>query len=281
MTLRIHHLNCGTLCPVSRALFNGRGSLFEPGHLVCHCLLVETDQGLVLIDTGLGLQALQSRQIAPVIDWFSPPTYAPEETALAQIRQLGFEPEDVKHLILTHLDLDHASGIPDFPEARIHLHRFEYQSRRSPRSWLERLRYPNQSLPERQWQTYQPLGERWFGFEAVRPLVGLTDEILLIPLIGHTRGHSGVAIKTESGWVLHCGDAYFDHRQLHFPFACPPGLVLLQGLESELPLQLLHNLWRLTQLRQQHPEVQLLCSHDPIEFERWAISPSIGVEERT
>ncbi len=275
MALRIHHLNCGTLCPISRALFNGQGSLFEPGQLVCHCLLIETEQGLVLVDTGLGLQDVKARQVAPVLDWFSPPRYALEETAIAQVRKLGFQAEDVKHLILTHLDVDHAGGIRDFPQARVHVHRFEYQSRRSPRSWLERLRYPRQDLSEQQWQTYQPLGERWFGFDAVRPLVGLCDQILLIPLVGHTRGHSGVAIQTDGGWVLHCGDAYFDHRQLRFPFVdCPPGLLLLQGLESANQLQLVHNQLRLSQLRQQHPEIQLLCSHDPIEFQRLLKKPS-------
>lgn len=281
MALRIHHLNCGTLCPVSRALFNGQGSLFEPGHLVCHCLLIETEQGLVLVDTGLGLQALSSRQTAPLIDCFSPPTYSPEESAVAQIRRLGFQPEDVTNLILTHLDVDHAGGIPDFPQARIHVHRFEYQGRRSPHSWLERLRYPRQDLTERRWQTYQPLGERWFGFDAVRPLVGLSDEILLVPLLGHTRGHSGVAIKTQKGWLLHCGDAYFDRRQLRFPFDCPPGLMLLQGVESERPLLLMQNLWRLSRLHSQHPEVDILCSHDPIEFERRLKNPSSGAVERT
>jgi len=42
----------------------------------------------------------------------------------------------------------------------------------------------------------------------VRALPGARDDVLLIPLPGHSRGHCGVAVKTGEGWLLHCGDAY-------------------------------------------------------------------------
>lgn len=45
------------MCPIGKALFSGSGSLFDRAHLVCHCLLVETDDsGLVLVDTGYGTE---------------------------------------------------------------------------------------------------------------------------------------------------------------------------------------------------------------------------------
>ena len=53
MIYNIHHLHCGTLCPICGPLFGQKGLHAK---VVCHCLLVETDQGLVLIDTGLGIQ---------------------------------------------------------------------------------------------------------------------------------------------------------------------------------------------------------------------------------
>ena len=43
-------------------------------------------------------------------------------------------------------------------------------------------------------------GETWKGFESIRAIPGLDDDILLVPLTGHTRGHSGVAVNTEDGW---------------------------------------------------------------------------------
>ena len=48
--MKIHHLNCGCMCPLGGAFYDG----FSKGlkaHLVCHCLLIETDRdGLVLVD---------------------------------------------------------------------------------------------------------------------------------------------------------------------------------------------------------------------------------------
>jgi len=53
--MRIHHINTGTMCPIGRRLVNGTGSIFQRARMVCHCLLVETNDGLALVDTGIGL----------------------------------------------------------------------------------------------------------------------------------------------------------------------------------------------------------------------------------
>src|SRR5690349_10843235 len=55
MPLRVHHLNCTTMCPPGGRLMDGRVGASGPAALVCHCLLVETDRSLVLVDTGFGL----------------------------------------------------------------------------------------------------------------------------------------------------------------------------------------------------------------------------------
>jgi len=275
MALKIHHLNCGTLCPLSQKLFNGRGSLLKPGMLVCHCLLLETEAGLVLIDTGLGREDLRLGFVSPLLDTFSPPRYHAQETALAQIKALGFAPEEVRHIVLTHLDLDHAGGLADFPKARVHLHLNEYQGAVSQPSLAEIWRYlPRQWKHDVQWETYEPLGETWKGLNAVRSLRGLPEEILLIPLRGHTRGHSGIAIQTPTGWLLHAGDAFFERGQLSFPgINCSPGLLLLQVLEPWNAFEWGNTLLKLQLLSRQHPDVQILCSHDPQAFKEQAGQP--------
>src|SRR3546814_20988035 len=75
-------------------------------------------------------------------------------------------------------------------------------------------------------------GERWFGFEAVRDLDGLPPEILLVPLPGHTWGHSGVAVPEDGGgWLLHAGDAYFYRGEVGSPtHGCTPALRVYQRL---------------------------------------------------
>ena len=53
--MRIYHINTGTMCPIGRRFVNGTGSIFQRARMVCHCLLVETNDGLALVDTGIGL----------------------------------------------------------------------------------------------------------------------------------------------------------------------------------------------------------------------------------
>lgn len=264
----MHHLNCGSMCPISKAAFNGRGSWTERGELVCHCLLIETEAGLVLVDTGIGTDQVRKRKLNPALDFFAPPAYQKAETAFAQVQALGFSPEDVRHIIITHLDLDHAGALADFPQAKVHLHRSEHQHVVKRPGLAEKLRYvPGLWKHSVKWQTYEPQGDKWQGFEAVRGLVGLPEDILLVPLTGHSHGHSGVAVKTDSGWLLHCGDAYYDPRQLQkgLPY-CPPGLMALQLLESSNHLSWAYNLLRLGKLKHSEADIRLFCSHDAEEY---------------
>ena len=53
--MRIHHVDCASMCPMARSATNGDGGLFERGSMPAHCLIVETERhGLVLVDTGIG-----------------------------------------------------------------------------------------------------------------------------------------------------------------------------------------------------------------------------------
>ena len=53
--MRIHTLNCGTMRPFGGALWDGVTPGLGASALTCRCLLVETDEGLVLVDTGFGM----------------------------------------------------------------------------------------------------------------------------------------------------------------------------------------------------------------------------------
>jgi hypothetical protein len=48
--MRVHHLNCGTLRPAGGRYTDGRSPVLARARLVCHCLLAESDAGLVLVD---------------------------------------------------------------------------------------------------------------------------------------------------------------------------------------------------------------------------------------
>lgn len=268
--MRAHHLNCATLCPPSRRLVNGTGSLFEAAELVCHCLLVETSAGLVLVDTGLGTADITNahERLGGLFLSTARPELDARETAIRQVERHGFRPEDVRHIVLTHLDIDHAGGLSDFPWATVHVMKREKYGADQGRP-QERRRYRKaQWAHGPKWQFYEGTGEPWFGFEAVRNLVGLPPEVLFVPLHGHTRGHTGVAVNTKRGWLLHCGDAYFHHEEVQAerPRATPM-LDLLQRLESFDNKLRVRNQARLRELKQRHAdEVAIFSSHCPVEL---------------
>ncbi|HRP70480.1 MAG TPA: MBL fold metallo-hydrolase, partial [Turneriella sp.] len=195
-------------------------------------------------------------------------------TAVNQIEALGFKRSDVRHIVLTHLDLDHAGGLPDFPKAKVHVYDDEYLAAMHPQSFNETQRYKSiQWAHNPDWQRYTLEGESWFGFPAVRALAGTGgDDILLIPVTGHTRGHVAVAVKGDKGWLLHCGDAYFHHGQMDLAHEhCPIGLEIFQRLMAVDNDARVENLTRLRSLKQeQGHNVTLFSAHDKDEFERLA-----------
>jgi glyoxylase-like metal-dependent hydrolase (beta-lactamase superfamily II) len=262
---RVHHLNCGTMCPNAFAL--GTGGLRERGLMVCHCLLLETAHaGLILVDSGFGLgDVAASTPLHPLFRKLVSPRLDRAETAIEQVRALGFAPEDVRHIVVTHLDIDHAGGLPDCPWARVHIHRAERDAALLRRTFPERQRYvPNHFAHGPSWQAYREAGDDWFGFEAVSALDGIGEDVALIPLFGHSRGHAGIAVRTADGWLLHGGDAFFHHAELDDARQCPTGLRVFQAAVQFDGKARVANAERLRALHRDHgSEVRIICAHDP------------------
>ncbi|WP_231951610.1 MBL fold metallo-hydrolase [Nocardia terpenica] len=254
--VRIHHLNCGSM---------GMG-------MVDHCLLVETRTSLVLVDTGFGLDCVRNpgRMVGPN-RFFLGVRPVEHETAYRQIQALGYDPADVGHILLTHLDLDHAGGLADFPDAVVHVHGPEFRAATAGRTLSERLRYRAvQWAHGPKWMVNEiDGGEDWFGFRAVRDLPGLPPEILVIPLPGHTRGHAGVAVDTGNGWLLHAGDAFYLSSEIDPAGPRTPPLWRVYEAGAIVGPAYRENRRRLVELNRMHGgEMTIFCSHDPEAFAR-------------
>ncbi|MBO9540178.1 MBL fold metallo-hydrolase [bacterium] len=280
--MRLFHLNCGTWCPATQPLINGTGTMSRPGEVVCHCLLVETGDGLVLIDTGLGTADLANprQRIGGLWTALMRPQTDLGESALRQIERLGFKADDVRDIVVTHLDFDHAGGIPDFPKAQVHVYAPEYEAAMARRSLRERFRYKPDDWGHRpQWLRYETEGDRWYGFDSVRALSDRSSEILLVPLLGHTRGHCGVAVDSDQGWLLLAGDIYFHHDELEPNGHSPIGLQIYENVMHMDRSVRQENVRRLQALHRDHgADVQIFSSHDPEEFYRFV--PQTQAAER-
>jgi glyoxylase-like metal-dependent hydrolase (beta-lactamase superfamily II) len=241
--MEIHFLNC----------FTCSARLPPPSRTGALCLLVETVQGLVLVDTGLGRDDyVHKTAIMRVFQLVTHLPLDPQEAAVHQIARMGYRPQDVRHIVLTHMHFDHCGGLPDFPHAAVHLHRRELEAFTGrPRRWTD-LAYVRRHIAHRpQFVLHDDAADTWFDFAAIH--LPFEPPMWLVPLFGHTRGHCGVALRTTSGWLFHVGDAA--------PIALtddPPQWLTRLVLGPHTP--------RLRQFGATHPEIRITTGHMPLDF---------------
>ena len=255
---RVHHMDCCPLRPL--------GS----GPIVSHCLLVEFADRLVLVDVGLGADDIASpaRQLSRPWIALSRPTLADEHRAVVQAQQLGHDPRELRDVVCTHLDLDHAGGLGDVPEATAHVMRVEQETAMAARGiGPQSRRYGRAARGHGVWNLVDegPTELEFHGRPAYAPIAGLEDELLLVPLPGHSRGHAGVAIRTGGDdWLLHAGDAYMVRESLDSPSDVPFGIAAFERTMSvdhaggKASLEWLRSLAR--------AGVRVFSSHDPREL---------------
>ena len=249
--------------------------------MCCHVLLVETpSSGLVLVDTGIGTADIEiPARLGRSFRFMMNPKFRREDCAVEQVRRLGHDPRDVRHLIVTHLDLDHAGGLSDFPHATVHVFAPEHDAFTRRATLHEKNRYRLLQVAHGpKWARYDLAGETWHDFDCVRSLEGLPPEILIVPLTGHTRGHSGIAVRGAGGkWLFHAGDAFFHRAELHPTNPkCPGGLAAFQQVIAMDDKMRRRNQQRLRELAEDHGhEVHVFCAHDPVQLQR-LISVSNG-----
>jgi glyoxylase-like metal-dependent hydrolase (beta-lactamase superfamily II) len=237
--------------------------------MICHCLLIEYDRGLVLVDTGFGLDDIRAPlgRLGLGFKLITNPKFDPKEAAVSQVSALGYKRSDVRHIVVTHLDLDHAGGLPDFPDAQVHVFAPEHQAATMPTTLKEKNRYrPAHFAHQPKWNIHNVEGDTWNGLESVRALESSLPEVLLVPMTGHTRGHCAVAVKNGDEWLLHCGDAYFYRDEKVMPPHCTPGLAQFQRIVAMDDTERKNNQSRIRMLAKEHPEIKIFCAHDPAEY---------------
>jgi glyoxylase-like metal-dependent hydrolase (beta-lactamase superfamily II) len=250
-------------------LVNGQGGILDPAKLVCHCLLIESESGLILVDTGFGVKDMEDPvdQVGKLPANLFRIEQDVTRTAIRQLSALGFDPRDVQHIVTTHLDFDHAGGLPDFPWAQVHVLDIEHEVATNPVTLTEKNRYAQGHFAHGpKWALHtMTRGERWNGFEFVRPIPYVEPDVLLVPLFGHSRGHCGVAVLTPEGWLLHAGDAVFHHCELDpVEWDAPVGVRMIEHLMKDDWEAFEGNQAALRQLAlEKDGEVKIVCSHDP------------------
>lgn len=217
------------------------------------CLLIETNHGLALVDTGLGLQDYSNPiWITQTFRVLTSMPFDPNQAAVNQVQEFGYKPENIKHIILSHMHFDHCGGLADFPHAQVHIYKKEYEAFIHRKGFFSMAYVPRHVAHSPNLVLYEDTGEKWFDFDAIK-LTNFEPEIYFIPLPYHSVGMCGIAIKTDGGWHLHCADAATDFRHPEIP-----DWVIRLVLGPHMPC--------LRKFSSEHPEISLTASHMFLDF---------------
>ena len=185
---------------VPRSLWSKRISPDERNRidLQMWCLLVETEDETILIETGFGGKVTE--RLRDIYDLREDPGL------LESLRQAGKEPEEIDRVVLTHLHQDHAGGTtlrrgrlfePAFENARYVVQAGE---------WRDACDADGQTVNAyRLEEVLLPL-ERSGQVDLVDGDTDLGNGIRLVVTPGHTRAHQSVLIESGDESLFYMGD---------------------------------------------------------------------------
>lgn len=174
--------------------------------------------GTILIDTGMHRDARENprRDFGIPLSLIFRGLKPAKEPFDEQLRALDIEPDSVEQVVMTHLHLDHTSGMRLLPNAKFTASAAEWAATRG------RLPigkgYVSHHLPavtQMQLLDFNRDGEPYEAFKQSIDLLG-DDTIRLISTPGHTAGHLSVLLRLAGGGqALLVGDAAYTIRNIH------------------------------------------------------------------
>ena len=228
-----------------------------PAFLVTH-----PAAGHVLVDTSLhpSLGASPSENFGRLGAWAARPRIEPGHDLPAQLRERGVDPRSIRLVVMTHLHMDHASGISQFPASTFILSDAEWRAATTGSRLLLRGYRPQHydfafdyrliDFNDRHIDSYSTFARAFdlFGDGSVR--------LAFTP--GHTLGHMCVISRLRDRDFVIAGDAAYTVRQLEGGPGQPRPHDPHLWRRSLQELQLFHR---------QYPHAVIVAGHDP---EQWA-----------
>ena len=206
--------------------------------------------GTILVDTGFHADAASDRRkdfgvaMSVMFAALKPQPFAD------QLAERGVDPASVRTVVMTHLHVDHTSGMRMLENARFAIARREWEAAAGPRGSLKG--YVAHHLPPASRVDLVDFTEPHGPFAETADLLG-DGSVRLISTPGHTPGHMSVLVRTPRGEALLAGDAAYTLRNVR---------------EQVLPLLTAdagrhrRTLAELKAFMDAHPDVPVVPSHD-------------------
>lgn len=217
--------------------------------------------GPFLIDTGFHASvAVDPKQNLGRINafFFKDIEMAQSDAVSHQLRARGIEPSSIGLVVMTHLHVDHASAIADFPQATFLLSRREWEAAVEPRGDTRGYvrRQFDHAFDYRLLDFDSPAADSFATFGRSFDVLG-DGSVRLVYTPGHTSGHLSVILRLAGGEALVAGDAIYSMttmRESHLPYNLADEHVFRRSLRE---IQL---------YAEQTPEAVIIPGHD---LERW------------
>ncbi len=167
--------------------------------------LIRHPEGDVLVDGGNPLVVARDYRAhwGPLADMFEV-DMTEEQHCVEQLRGIGVEPESIRHLVQTHLHMDHTGALGHFPDATVTVHARELEAARAePAPVGAGYVHADYDRPELRWRTIDRDLDL-FGDGTIR----------LLETPGHAAGHTSILLTLgQTGPVLLTADAVDNRDQ--------------------------------------------------------------------
>jgi N-acyl homoserine lactone hydrolase len=182
-------------------------SLFDPWDPACgetmeipyYFFAIDHPGGWTLVDCGIS-PAFAADPVGRLGDQaeMSELLVGPDDDVARQLTAIGIIPEQVAHVVLTHMHYDHCGGLPLLPAATVHVQAAERAFAQAP--------------PPYQASAY--IADDWnapVNWHDVDGQLDLFEDgtVVAFPTPGHTPGHQSVEVRLPEGNVIIVGDAAY------------------------------------------------------------------------
>ncbi len=177
--------------------------------------LIDHPDGKALFDSGAhpGLITDPRGRLGAGADLYDL-TLEPGDDVVSQLDRIGLPPEDIGHVIQSHLHFDHCGGLEFLTDATVYVQRGELQFAHWPPVYQRTLfiRADFDPVPVENWKE---LDGEYDVFN--------DGKVIAFPTPGHTPGHQSLLVRLDSRARILVGDAAYDRGKMRD--RCLPGVI--------------------------------------------------------